>query len=357
MLQTDRKKELVIDRAQMRKVALPLIKTPKIEFSRFDVNFTSGGRGERVVDFGGPTREFFTLLLDDFKKSDLNMFEGQGGYLLPVYNKAAIAGEIFHGFGKTIVISALHGGQGFPFFPPFVLSYFRGREYEHELSTLFIVNSYLKDYIDKINAADSQEELNRTIGEDTERFMDNCGWSCTDMVTIRNRLYYVQTLLQWDLVDKRSTSLNEIRLGLNCLQFLDKVKQLPEFEHLLLVRSKRVTTAQFIKEKLTPQVHVLETGNADEEKAKKFTLKCLDDLEDKEASRLFQFITGLDDVPTYDFSMEVDFNKTHKKSKLPEAVTCIQKLLIPLGNKTILEFYSSFGIALNFGRIGFDENI
>lgn len=167
----------------------------------------------------------------------------------------------------------------------------------------------------------------------------------------------MQTLLQWDLVDKRSASLNEIKLGLNCLQFLDKVKQLPEFEHLLLVRSKRVTTAQFIKEKLTPQVHLLTTGNADEEKAKKFTLKCLDDLEDKEASRLFQFITGLDDVPTYDFSMEVDFNKTHKKSKLPESVTCIQKLLIPLGNKTILEFYSSFGIALNFGRIGFDENI
>lgn len=96
------------------------------------------------MDLGGPTREFFTLLLYDFKKSDLNMFEGQGGYLLSVCR------GIFPWIWKTIVISALHGGPGFPFFPPFVLTYFRWQEYEHELSTLFIEHSYIKDYIGKV---------------------------------------------------------------------------------------------------------------------------------------------------------------------------------------------------------------
>lgn len=67
------------------------------------------------MDLRGPTREFFTLLLDDFKKSDLNMFEWQGGYLLPVYNKAAIAEEFFHGFGKQLLSRRYMVAQDFHF--------------------------------------------------------------------------------------------------------------------------------------------------------------------------------------------------------------------------------------------------
>lgn len=39
----------------------------------------------------------------------------------------------------------------------------------------------------KICNATSQEEIDTVIGEDEERFIDNCGWPRTDMVTVRNQ--------------------------------------------------------------------------------------------------------------------------------------------------------------------------
>ena len=77
---------------------------------------------------------------------------------------------------------------------------------------------------------------------------------------------------------------------------------------------------------------------------------------DKEAAHLFQFITGLDDVPVTEFTLQAEFNRTNRKATLPEAITCIQRLIIPLGNKTQLEYYSAFEKALRLGRIGFSES-
>jgi len=77
---------------------------------------------------------------------------------------------------------------------------------------------------------------------------------------------------------------------------------------------------------------------------------------DHEAAFLFQFITGLDDVPPYNFSIQVAFNRKNRNATLPEAITCIQRLLIPLGNTSRLEFYKSFDVAIKMGRLGFSEN-
>jgi hypothetical protein len=39
--------------------------------------------------------------------------------------------------------------------------------------------------------------------------------------------------------------------------------------------------------------------------------------------------------------MQVAFNRKDRTAKLPEAITCIQRLLMPLGNTSRLEFYKS----------------
>ena len=38
--------------------------------------------------------------------------------------------------------------------------------------------------------ASSQEELDRIIDEDEERFTDRCGWARTDMITVQNKHLY-----------------------------------------------------------------------------------------------------------------------------------------------------------------------
>jgi len=89
---------------------------------------------------------------------------------------------------------------------------------------------------------------------------------------------YVQTLLQWDLIDKRREALNQIKDGLNTLSFLDKMKHFSEFVKFFECRDKRSATAGYIREKLKPKVEELNTRNDDEKNTKQFTVQCLVDL-------------------------------------------------------------------------------
>lgn len=356
--QTGRKVIISVDREDVKSVMFPYLKKPKSELSPLDISFECDGVSENAVDLGGPSREMFTLLFQEFMQPSMGIFEGHGGFVLPVNNKKAIDAHMFRAFGKAIVLSLCTDphGPGFPYFPPFVVSYFIGREYVHELSSLFVVNEYLKHFIKDITDCNNQDALDDVMGNDDERFTDNCGWPGYERVTMTNRWSFVQTLLQWDLIDKRKAAYEEIKRGLNIFHFLEETVSLPEFERIFLLRNKEETTAQFIQKKLIPEVQKLKTETQEEENAKKQTIKCLQILEDQEAAFLFQFITGLDDVPPYNFSMQVAFNRKNRKATLPEAITCIQRLLIPLGNTTRLEFYKSFDVAIKMGRLGFSEN-
>lgn len=96
---------------------------------------------------------------------------------------------------------------------------------------------------------------------------------------MESRLYYIQTLLKWDLFDKRESALKQIKEGLNTLHLLERTKTLSDFEFLLLYRSKSETTADFIRSKLKPEVENLKPKCPEEETAKKYTLDCLKSLE------------------------------------------------------------------------------
>ena len=73
--------------------------------------------------------------------------------------------------------------------------------------------------------------------------------------------------------------MEQIKEGINTFKFLDRIGHLQEFEQLYLCRDKRTTSAEFVREKLIPEVKKLTPEAKDEEKAKTFTLKCLDMLE------------------------------------------------------------------------------
>ncbi|XP_033751246.1 uncharacterized protein LOC117335395 [Pecten maximus] len=351
--QTGKIVSLNVNRESLFIIGISQMKQTDSEFSPIEVTFLTGDQEERNVNLGGPNREFFTLFLNEFINQKLDMFEGKGGFLLPTHNKAR--GDWFHYLGKAIVLSLLCEGPGFPYFPPFIVSYLRDREFMHELSTVYVVNTYLIKHIEGVNAAGCQEEIDQIIGGDTEMFTDYCGWSNVERITISNRLGYIQTLLQWYLIDRRRESLDEIKRGLRTLSFLDKTKECDEFCRFFLTRDKRTTTAHYIKEKLVPKVGQLTTKNDVEKTTKSLTEELLKDLNDEEAAKLFQFITGLDDLPVHDFSMGVGFNRSDPKAELPQATTCLQYLHLPLGNKSKMELYASFNKALTLGKIGFSE--
>lgn len=100
------------------------------------------------------------------------------------------------------------------------------------------------------------------------------------------RMMFVQTLIRWELFDKRKEVYDQLKKGLNVLHFLDLTSDLQDFEHLFLCRNKDKTTADFIRKKLIPEVKKLTPQDKEEEDAQKFTLRCLEDLEGKSWSRL-----------------------------------------------------------------------
>ncbi|OWF43460.1 uncharacterized protein LOC110459715 [Mizuhopecten yessoensis] len=352
--QTGKTFALKVGRQNLFVIGISQMKQSGSELSPIDVTFLTDNQEERNVNLGGPNREFFTLFLNEFlNQKQLDMFEGKGGFLLPTHNKARA--DWFYYLGKAIVLSLLSEGPGFPYFPPFIVSFLRDQEFLHELSTIYVVNTYLVQHIDAVNAAVCQDEIDKIIGEESERFTDYCGWSSVERITLSNRMRYIQTLLQWYLIDKRKESLEEIKRGLRTLSFLESTKEYEEFCRFFVTRDKRATTALYIKDKLLPKVAELSTNNAQEENTKALTTELLKDLNDEEAAKLFQFITGLDDLPVHDFSMNVGFNRSEPRAELPKATTCLQYLHLPLGNKSKMELYASFNKALTLGKLGFAE--
>jgi len=152
-IKSQQKKETLLDvnRSELFRIAAAHLKEQGSENRRLKVQFLTDNREENVINIGGPNREFFTLLYSEFTKSEIDMFEGKGSYLLPVNNRHAVDLNYFFYFGKAVVLSLCSEGIGFPHFPPFIINYIRDQEFLHELNTVYVVNTYLVEHIVKVS--------------------------------------------------------------------------------------------------------------------------------------------------------------------------------------------------------------
>lgn len=78
--------------------------------------------GEDAHDAGGPSREFFRLVLKQISQ-DGNLFGGQSSSRILVHNVLALQSNEFHIAGHLIALSLLYGGPAPHFFSGSVLSY------------------------------------------------------------------------------------------------------------------------------------------------------------------------------------------------------------------------------------------
>ena len=154
---------LTVDRTNL-KGTIAHFKRSNSEFNPLIVQFSGGSdeeyttsespsssRGVVVDSVVGPLREFYTLLIKEFIKSDFDMFEGHGSVLLPVNNQKAIDNNMFKIFGKIVVSSVISGGPGFPHFPPYIVHFLQEKEFMHEVMTDHIINKYLLEYINNVS--------------------------------------------------------------------------------------------------------------------------------------------------------------------------------------------------------------
>ena len=98
------------------------------------------------------------------------------------------------------------------------------------------------------------------------------------MLQLSNRLEYTQILLKGELVCKREKALDQLKDGLNALEFLSKARSIATFNYILEKCSSATTTAEYLRERLLPNIEALHPESESETRAKQFSKDCLKDL-------------------------------------------------------------------------------
>ena len=106
-------KRITVNRECLLEDSICAFKTVTFDFDqKFRITFEN----EAGIDGGGPTREYFTILLKELvsPSSSIRLFEGQENRLVPMHNTDALRGGLFKVAGRMISSSIINGSSGFP---------------------------------------------------------------------------------------------------------------------------------------------------------------------------------------------------------------------------------------------------
>lgn len=180
-------------------------------------------------------------------------------------------------------------------------------------------------------------------------------WPFGCRIEKNEKLLFTQMVLKWHLLDKRKRAMDQLKEGLNTLNFLERVKQCSDFEMYLVHDQDNCVNSDFIRRQLLPKLADLDTKSENQEQIKLLASNCLMDISDEQSVDLYQFLTSMRDMPSRPQDLHVAFNYQRPQDKFPRAITCGNLLLLPLGNESNKEFLYFFKKALNykssFGRI------
>lgn len=304
---------------------------PVIEFKDTD---------ELDVDGSGFRREYYAVY---FRKCITNMFEGNGRRMLP--RKDCTKKDELRALGIAIVECILNGDCGFPYLHPAVYKTIIGcdsDEVDRYLSIDDIPDGEVRMITEQIRDATTEDELSQLVASDDATFLNYIGWPPGQKITMSNRDVLLQYITRWFIIDHRHNEIEQLRHGLSYMGFLDTIKSKAWFEPLFVYSEQYSITAKYMKDKLMSVLDKLETKNNQEKRSKEFAVKCIDSIDDKQARLLFAFITNLYDPPIEEESLEVRFNRRNPDRILPESYTCLNILILPLGNKDLDSFKDSF---------------
>lgn len=116
-------KRITVNRDCLLADSICAFKIAKFDFGqKFRITFEN----ESGIDGGGPSREYFSLLLKELVSPSglVRLFEGQQNRLLPMHNTDALRGGLFKVAGRMIASSIINGCPGFPCLAPPAYVYF-----------------------------------------------------------------------------------------------------------------------------------------------------------------------------------------------------------------------------------------
>ncbi|XP_076845164.1 uncharacterized protein LOC143490355 [Brachyhypopomus gauderio] len=306
----------------------PWTKTPHIEFV-----------GEEAFDNGGPTREFFRLLMIEVQSS-LGIFEGRPGHLFFTYDQSALQHHKYKQAGKLVAWSVAHGGPGLKALDPCLYQLMCGQETQLTgFDWRLIPDADVQAKVQKILSCKTSQDL-RALQRDLGDWICDCGFPGIygPKISIQDLPDIYSYVVRHYIYLRVSNMVVQFTEGLNlCGGLWDTVKAnwidfLPIFTNMSEPISRATFRALF-------QINWSREGTKcreEEEETIYYWELVLKMIEDKETELCFQellvFITAADDVPALGFPQKptINFYQPERLGRrLPYASTCMMGLFLP----------------------------
>eukprot|EP00794_Sanderia_malayensis_P020750 gene20750-22778_t len=211
---------------------------------KVSVKFTDDdGLSEGAVDLGGPTREFFNLLLNELQKGSL--FEGK---CISSQNITCYTTSLNNGYyrsaGKIMAMSIVHGGPAPGFFSPVL---FNALAYGPENISVGLDDvADQKMYGDLVALKDSENK------ESIEQCLDNLE-TITNLAGINtivrkadDKLRVINDVAKWYVLGKTRPAFEELKNGLSMLGIMDALQKNPDaFRSIFCYKEATLSSESF----------------------------------------------------------------------------------------------------------------
>ncbi|KAK2558696.1 G2/M phase-specific E3 ubiquitin-protein ligase [Acropora cervicornis] len=316
--------------------------------NKISVKFTDdAGTSEGAIDWGGPMREFFTLILQYIHDSQLLC--GPENIKFLSYNVKCLEDNDYFIAGLMLAMSLVHGGPAPHFLSPIMFQALISDQpvtvslqdvYDHELRSL----------LESLQESETVEKAKRCLLQSNlSTVLDLAGTLGMPLKTLDDVKRMVATTAQWFVLGRCKPALEVFRDGLSALGVLGAAKEHPDSLRPLFCDLPEKLTAERMEE-----LFQAKTSPAGSSKAVTESLVLsrwsdfLQDVEDEDIgitlSDILFFTTGCRVLPQREMPVTVEF--LHElPSRFPTANTCSSILRLPV----VHQAYESFKADLTFG--------
>ncbi|XP_066917505.1 uncharacterized protein [Clytia hemisphaerica] len=265
-----------------------LYKDPNLDFGiPLQIIFSTEASQGPGVDLGGLLRQFYTSFFQQISDPYVvtnKLFEGELPMLLPVSTAETYINENFVMVGKIISHYICQGGDGFPYLAPTIYTYIVTgciKDSLFGIDSKEVASPVYKNLIKKICNADtaeleelsSDETLCIIIDEIRER----------SVLTEHTKSKILQSMVVFDVLIRRKSSLDQLREGLQTLGVLDAIKSHPDEMRKFFVCEKELSSDDVVA--------TLEFVNGSNEE-QLLTKRTIEEFSVQELKQLLTFATG-----------------------------------------------------------------
>lgn len=226
--------------AKIAKLGKELLKPLYIEFA-----------GEDGDDFGGLTREFFSLC---FSEAESHILQGPPKLLSPIRNHTRLTKGEFVNFGKLIALALLHGCSGPHNLAPSIAREILEIDRKFEITEL--PDFGLQEQLKEIQASTSSEKSIEAMKAVDDRY--DAGIPYVQQV---DRDQFIELIMQHRMIDINAKEISDIKTGLQHGGVLSLLQKFKDDGFKLLTCIDLVTVNEFksiLKVTYSSDVHLKE---------------------------------------------------------------------------------------------------